>query len=336
MAFPKQASITFLLLALVTLPSSNAADCDGAGGGAISVYWGQRSQASEGTLQTLCSTGKYNIVILETLLVYDDGRTPVLNLADHCGTPEYPCSRLQPQIEYCQQNKIKVFLSIGSVTTLTARNRHSMSNPTSAEHLAKYLLENFLSGQHGPLGSVSLDGIDIISVPDGNNIKWPELVKAINASTTARKIYLSAAPQCVYPDHFLGTAINTGLFDYLWVLFFYQNPCIYSNGNPSNLLSAWDTWTSSVPNSSIFLGLVASNEIAGYIPPEALISEVLPVAKQASNYGGVMIWNRYFDIKNDYSDQIKDNVQKAKVCRCVCNDAFASNGFSGLSMPLSN
>ncbi|TKY45969.1 Hevamine-A protein [Spatholobus suberectus] len=73
-----------------------------------------------------------------------------------------------------------------------------------------------------------------------------------------------------------------------------------------------------------------------YITPEALISEVLPIAKHASNYGGVMIWNRYFDIKNDYSAQIKDNVQKAKACRCVCDDAFASNGFYGLSMPLSN
>ncbi|RDX92678.1 hypothetical protein CR513_25158, partial [Mucuna pruriens] len=152
---------------------------------------------------------------------------------------------------------------------------------------------------------------------------------AINASTNARQIYLSASPQCVYPDYHLGDAISTGLFNYIWVEFFYQNPCIYANNDASNLLKAWSQWTKNVPKSSIFLGLVASHEIAGYITPEALISEVLPTVKKASNYGGVMIYDRYFDIQSNYTAQIKDNITKN--CRCVCDDdAFASNGFYGL------
>ncbi|XP_061347232.1 acidic endochitinase-like [Gastrolobium bilobum] len=326
MASTKQPSI-FLLFALIslsiTINSSNATDC--VGSGAISVYWGQHSDSDEGTLQDTCATGNYNIVILETLIVYDNGRTPVLNLDDHCGSS--PCSVLQSQIEYCQENNIKVFLSIGQDITIPTNSSPSIN---VTKYLADYLLEHYLSGQSGPLGNVYLDGIDIADVSDSEHLKWDELVRVINASTTDRRIYISASPQCVYPDYYLDSAIQTGIVDYVWVEFYYQNPdCIYSNGNPSKLLSAWKTWTSRVPNSLIFLGLAASDTIAGYIKPDALISEVLPTVKEASNYGGVMIWDRYLDKINNYSPQIKDSV--SKVCRCVCDES-ASTSFYGLPL----
>ncbi|KAK7316583.1 hypothetical protein RJT34_00154 [Clitoria ternatea] len=336
MATPKQPASLVLVLALATLSTifnnpTNAADC--VGSGTISVYWGQKSD-DEGTLQEACDTGNYNILILESLIVYDNGTTPTLNLASHCGGSASPCSQLQSQIEHCQQNGIKVFLSLGQDrTTLTRPNSKtvpSLSSEDTAKELASYLLENYLSGNPGPLGSVTLDGIDIADVTDTEKLAWDEVVKAISGSTTDRKIYLSGSPQCVYPDYYLGKAIDTGLFDYLWVEFFYQNPsCIYSNGNASNLLAAWKKWTSNVPNSLIFLGLVASDEVEGYIEPEVLKSQVLPdVKKINSNYGGVMIWDRSFDKKSNYSAQIKDSV--GKVCRCVCDD---ESNFYGLRSP---
>ncbi|XP_020232093.1 acidic endochitinase [Cajanus cajan] len=339
MAIPKQLSTTLLLLALATLSfttTSNAADCSGAG--AISVYWGQRpSDQDESTLQSACETGNYKIVILESLIVHDDGTTPELNLAGHCGSSTNPCTKLQPEIEYCQQKGIKVILSIGQDRpTLKTGNRHYRS-AEAAQELATYLLENYLSGKAGPLGNVALDGIDIADVADGDNLKWDEVVTAINASTTARKIYLSASPQCVYPDYYLGKAIETGLFDYIWVEFFNPNPdCIYANNDASKLLSAWNTWTKNVPSSSIFLGLAASEDVVGYVAPEVVVSEILPSVKLASNYGGVMIWDRYSDKQSDYSTKIKDSV--GKDCKCVCDgDAFASKSFYGLgskSLPL--
>jgi len=334
MAFPKPELIAFLLFALVTLSfttPSSATDCGGAGAGAISVFWGQKPNASEGTLESLCSSGNYNIVIIQSLLAFDDGKEPDINLADHCGTAS--CSQLQPQIEYCQQNNIKVFLSIGQDRTALKTKRHrrysSSDDIIGAEKLASYIFEKYLSGQPGPLGSVALDGINLADVQDGENLKWDELAKAFQTYTTEKKIYLSAAPECVYPDYYLGTAISTGLFDYIWVEFFYQNPCLYTNGDATELLKAWGRWTAGVPNSKIFLAIVVASdeEIAGYIPPQDLISKVLPTIKQSSNYGGVAIWDRYFDLSNNYTAQIKDSVQKG--CRCVC-DGDAWNGFYGL------
>ncbi|XP_061355356.1 polygalacturonase-like [Gastrolobium bilobum] len=169
---------------------------------------------------------------------------------------------------------------------LTTNTASLSASENVTKDVADYLLEKYLSGKSGPLGNVYLDGIDIADVSDSEHLKWDELVKLINASTTDRRIYISASPECVYPDYYLDSAIQTGLVDYVWVEFYYQNPsCIYSNGDASKLLSAWETWTSRVPNSLIFLGLAANDTIAGYIEPDALKSEVDSIKKIVINHG---------------------------------------------------
>ncbi|XP_060675870.1 hevamine-A-like [Ziziphus jujuba] len=40
----------------------------------------------------------------------------------------------------------------------------------------------------------------------------------------AKPIYLSIAPQCPYPDDYLGDDIGTGVFDYVWVQFYQTYP----------------------------------------------------------------------------------------------------------------
>ena len=122
-------------------------------------------------------------------------------------------------------------------------------------------------------------------------------------------MYLSAAPQCPYPDAHLSTAVGTGLFDYVWVQFYNNPQCDYSGGL-NGLTSAWGQWTSGVPGASVFLGLPASTDAAGsgYISPSDLTSTVLPAINGASNYGGIMLWNRYYDGLNGYSAAVKGNV----------------------------
>jgi len=130
------------------------------------------------------------------------------------------------------------------------------------------------------------------------------------SSQGAKKVYLSAAPQCPYPDSHLSTALGTGLFDYVWVQFYNNPQCQYSSGSVENLSSAWSQWTTSVTAGQFFLGLPASQDAAGsgYIAPDVLKSQVLPVVQGSSKYGGVMLWNRYYDGINGYSDAIKGSV----------------------------
>ncbi|XP_016182614.1 hevamine-A, partial [Arachis ipaensis] len=106
---------------------------------------------------------------------------------------------------------------------------------------------------------------------------------------------------------------RTWLFDYLFIQFYNNPPCQYSNGDASLLISSWNTWTSYVKlNNTVFMGLPAAPDAApsgGYISPQDLCTKVLPIIKHTPNYGGVMLWDRFRDVTNHYSDQIKDCVK---------------------------
>ncbi|KAF7812990.1 acidic endochitinase [Senna tora] len=289
MATLKHPSLLLFPLLLISLfiPSSHAA-------GAIAVYWGQNG--GEGTLADACNTGNYQFI-----------NTPQLNLAGHCNPADNNgCSGQSTDIKTCQAKGIKVLLSLGGST-----NTYSLNSADEATDLAAYIWNNFLGGTSDsrPLGDAVLDGVDF-DIETGTGLYWDDLARALNSYSSQKKVYLAAAPQCPYPDANLNAAINTGLFDYVWVQFYNNPQCQYSDGNINNLLSAWDQWTSS-PANKVFLGLPASSDAApsgGFIPADALISQVLPAISSSSKYGGVMLWNRYNDVQSGYSDAIKDVV----------------------------
>jgi len=213
-------------------------------------------------------------------------------------------------VYWLQAKGIKVLLSIGGPT-----GGYWLSSAEDAKDVANYLFINFLSGEFGPLGSVMLDGVDFHV--ETSEDYWDDLARELDLlrQTTGRYFYLSAAPQCpTDPIPYLGKAIATNLFDYIFVQF-YDNPsCSYTDGT-SALLESWDKWVDSVAsNNSLFVGVPAAPSAGdGYIPPEVLNDEVLPHAKEASNYGGVMLWDRYRDVQNGYSDSIMSNVIKSKL-----------------------
>ncbi|GLJ20990.1 hypothetical protein SUGI_0383660 [Cryptomeria japonica] len=184
-----------------------------------------------------------------------------------------------------------------------------------AQDVATYLWNNYLGGNSGsgPLGAAVLDGIDFDI--EATTEHWDDLAKAVSAlSTSSKKVYLSAAPQCPYPDNHLGVALQTGLFDYLLIQSYNNPPCHYANDDATNLVNSWTLWTTSVPTAqtgSFYLGLPAAPAAApsgGYIEPDILISQVLPQIKGSSAYGGVMLWSKYYNKQTNYSSSIKDYI----------------------------
>ncbi|KAL5796084.1 hypothetical protein ACOSQ2_000904 [Xanthoceras sorbifolium] len=284
------ALLCFMLAALIS--NSNA--------GVISVYWGQNG--NEGSLADACATGNYGIVNIAFLVTFGNGQTPLLNLAGHCDPSSNTCTGLSNDIKACQNQGIKVMLSLGG-----ASGSYSLSSADDARQVANYLWNNFLGGQSSsrPLGDAVLDGIDF-DIEGGTTQHWDELARALSEFSQQKKVYLSAAPQCPFPDAWLGGALNTGLFDYVWVQFYNNPDCQYS-GNADNLKNSWNQWTSSL-SGQVFLGLPAAPEAAssGYIQPDVLSSEVLPSIKNSPKYGGVMLWSRQYD--QSYSSTIKPNV----------------------------
>ena len=256
---------------------------------------------------------------------------PTLHLSDHCGNSSdpNPCSILAPQIKHCQDLGIKVFLSLRMEVRLSPSAPRQAGDDLTPE-LAEYLVDNFLVGADGPLGPVSLDGINIENVADTRLVRWDELVTLIYEwSLMNRKVYISASPSCPFDqDPFLDAAIETGYVDYVWIEFYHNHPsCIYQDGSADKLLKAWATWASKVPESLIFLGLTADKDLIGYIDPDVVNFEILPKVKKASNYGGVVIRDRSYDRKKIYTPQIRHSVPK--ICKCDCN-VTAFTGFNSL------
>lgn len=272
----------------------------------VAVYWGQNG--NEGTLAETCATGKYKYVNIAFLNKFGNGQTPEINLAGHCNPASNGCTIVSGGITSCQSQGVKVLLSIGG-----GIGNYSLASPADARAVADYLWHNFLGGKKStsrPLGDAVLDGIDF-DIELGSTQYWDVLARRLKAySKPRRAVYLAGAPQCPFPDKFLGGALNTGLFDYVWVQFYNNPQCQYSSGNTDNLINSWNKWTTSIKAGLMFLGLPAAPEAAGsgFIPATVLNSEVLPVIKKSPKYGGVMLWSKFYDDQSGYSSSIIGNV----------------------------
>ncbi|XP_057951102.1 acidic endochitinase-like [Malania oleifera] len=289
--------LSFLAFVLLLQPSH---------AGKITTYWGQN--VNEGSLSATCATGKYSYVNIAFLDKFGSGQTPALNLAGHCSPSSGGCSSISVDIKNCQGSGIKVMLSLGGDS-----QSNTISSTADAKSVADYLWNNFLGGTSPsrPLGDAILDGIDF-AIVTGSPEHWDDLARDLSDyGKGGKKVYLTAAPQCPFPDHILAPALNTGLFDYVWIQFYNNPPCEYTSGNSQNLKNAWNQWSSSMKG-QIFLGIPAALEATGaaggFIPTEVLTSEILPMIKGSPNYGGVMLWSRFYDGKTGYSDSIKNSV----------------------------
>ncbi|KAG6784825.1 hypothetical protein POTOM_010535 [Populus tomentosa] len=264
-------AIKFSVFGLVLLILATDSDAGG-----IAIYWGQNG--NEGTLAETCATGNYEYVInVAFLSTFGNGQTPMINLAGHCDPCSNGCTGLSSEIKSCQAKGVKVMLSIG-----------------------------------GAAGSYCLaSSEDARQVAEEQNLHWDDLARYLSAySKKGIRVHLTAAPRCPFPDAWVGNALKTGLFDYVWVQFYNNPPCQYASGEVTNLQDAWKQWTSAIPASKIFLGLPASPEAAGsgFIPVPDLTSNVLPSIKDSSRYGDVMLWSKYYDDQSGYSSSIKNDV----------------------------
>ncbi|KAL5571512.1 hypothetical protein UlMin_021109 [Ulmus minor] len=290
-------SLAFLVSVLVASLTTTEA-------GGIAIYWGQNG--NEGTLAETCATGNYDFVNIAFLPTFGNGQTPMINLAGHCDPYTNGCTKFSSDIKACQAKGVKVILSIGG-----GAGSYSLTSAEDARQVATYLWNNFLGGSSSsrPLGDAILDGIDF-DIEGGTNQHWDDLARYLSGySKKGKKVYLTAAPQCPFPDAWVGGALKTGLFDYVWVQFYNNPPCQYS-GDITNLENAWKQWISDIPATKFFLGLPAAPAAAGsgFIPVADLTSKVLPAIKGSSKYGGVMLWSKYYDDQTNYSSSIKSDV----------------------------
>jgi chitinase len=126
-------------------------------------------------------------------------------------------------------------------------------------------------------------------------------LRSLFSSDPSRQYFLTAAPQCPYPDAADGPMLNGAVsFDAIWVQF-YNNYCglqayVPGSSTQNNFnFATWDNWAKTVSlnkNVKVFVGVPGSSTAAGsgYVPVDTLAS-IISYAKGFSSFGGVMAWD---------------------------------------------
>ncbi|KAG8709621.1 Chitinase 1, partial [Ceratobasidium sp. 395] len=179
----------------------------------------------------------------------------------------------------------------------------------------------FLGGSSStrPFGDAVLDGVDL-DIEAGTGTGYVAFVNQLRSHFTgaSKKYYVTAAPQCVYPDAALGSVINNANFDAIYVQF-YNNPCglqTYGNAAQWNY-GNWDYWAKNIsPNKNvkIYIGAPAAPKAAGsgYQDIATLQKIALETRSNFPSFGGVMFW----DISQAYNNNRYDKATKSFLGTC--------------------
>jgi chitinase len=125
-------------------------------------------------------------------------------------------------------------------------------------------------------------------------------LRSLMDAATDKQYYLSAAPQCPYPDVADNDMLNGAVsFDFIMIQY-YNNYCgvssFVSGASTQNNFNfeTWDNWaktTSLNPNVKVLLGFPGNTSGGGGYEPASFLSSVIAYCKQFSSFGGVMMWD---------------------------------------------
>lgn len=151
-----------------------------------------------------------------------------------------------------------------------------------------------------PFGDAVVDGFDLDFESTVSNMA-PFANQLRSLMDGAGTYYLTAAPQCPYPDAADNEMLDGAVY-FDWInIQFYNNYCELTtfvagdSTQPDFDISTWDNWASTVslnPNVKIMLGAPASSSAAGagYVSATDL-APIITYSKQFASFGGVMVWD---------------------------------------------
>jgi chitinase len=128
------------------------------------------------------------------------------------------------------------------------------------------------------------------------------------AQDTSKKYYLTAAPQCPYPDVSVPLKV-CALADYVWVQFYNNDDC---NVGQSGFNTAVKNWSKGIGSATLLIGALASGSDGdqGFVSSSALLSAYSGVsALNLPNVGGIMLWEAQLAVKNgNFQKAIKSGI----------------------------
>ncbi|GAM86992.1 hypothetical protein ANO11243_050130 [Dothideomycetidae sp. 11243] len=278
------------------------------------VYWGQNggNTVENNDLSAYCTPSSgIDIIVLAFLYEYGNGMTiPSGTIGQSCyidtsGNPSN-CDTLAAAIGTCQQNGVKIILSLGG-----AVGAYSLSSQQEAQTIGQNLWAAYGNTAQGsvprPFGSNFVNGWDFDIEASSGNQYYQYMISTLRsnfASDSAHTYYITGAPQCPIPEPNMGEIVTNAHFDYLWVQF-YNNPYC----SPPNTINYndWKSYIAGTPssNAKIFLGVPASPDASTgtasgaqyYLDPPQLAALVSNYSNDPA-FGGIMMWNAGFSDSN--------------------------------------
>ncbi|KAH8695584.1 glycoside hydrolase family 18 protein [Talaromyces proteolyticus] len=288
-------------------------------GNKLSVYWGAEDDST--TLSDVCSDDSYDIVNLAFVNKFKgDGGYPSLSISTLSGpsqaqqdagaTSLQDGSSLVSAIQACQSAGKLVIMSLGGAVDYS---NVVLSGDDEAKTVADNLWNLFGGGTDEtlkplrPFGDVKLDGFDLDN-ESGDSTGYSALVsrfKSNFAQDSSKTYYLTAAPQCPYPDQSVPLDVCKEL-DYVWVQFYNNGDC---NVAQSGFKDAVKTWSDGIGNAKLFIGALASGADGdqGYVDSDTLVKQLKDIEEfNLPNFGGAMLWEAQLAVKNgNYQKAIK-------------------------------
>uniref|UniRef100_K3ZL85 GH18 domain-containing protein n=1 Tax=Setaria italica TaxID=4555 RepID=K3ZL85_SETIT len=191
-----------------------------------------------------------------------------------------------------------VLLSVGG-----DGDRYSLPTARAARDLVDHLCHAYLGGgRRGvprPFGDAVLDGVDLY-VDHGGSANYDVLARRLAwyrygyGGEKANAVLLTATPRCM-GDGGVDAALATGLFG------------ASTSADKRFFYGSWLGWTERFQEAKVYVRLPAAPDAAsdGWVEPKAVAMEMMPLVQETPNYGGVMLWNRYYDKRNRYGLRIK-------------------------------
>ncbi|KAI8319943.1 glycoside hydrolase, partial [Martensiomyces pterosporus] len=259
-------------------------------------YYGQNSAGNQKTLGTYCQDATEDLIVLSFMDAFPNID---LNFANACET-KFPgstllhCPSMATDIKYCQSQGKTVILSMGG-----ASGAYGFSSDAQASAFADTVWNTFFKGSAAqrPFDDAVLDGIDL-DIEGGSQTGYAAFINQLRshyASDPSKKYYIAAAPQCPFPDAYLGSTLNSAWFDMVFVQF-YNNYCGL-NAYPGWFnFGDWDNWAKNNAvnkNTKVFIGAPGSPSAAssGYVDGATLGNIFSAVRSNYTSLGGVMTWD---------------------------------------------
>lgn len=301
----------------------------------VAVYWGQNSGGGEQSLALYCQSSNVDIVMVSFLYEFPNLR---LNFGGQCNTQFSDgllhCPTIGADIKACQALGKKVFLSLGG-----AVGTYGFSSDSDGQQFADVLWNKFGGGSdlERPFDDAVVDGFDF-DIENKNQNGYVALANELRQkfSTGSKQYYISASPQCVYPDESVGDLLSQSFIDFAFIQF-YNNYCSLDGS------FNWDTWksfASSVsPNKNIklYVGLPGQQSSAGsgYVDASTALNQLNKI-KGDSNFGGVAFWDSSSVFANgDFLDTIVSGLNNGVLAQDTTSLTIISLQPSSSSSPSS-